>query len=30
MALLWIEPGDNIIRFSQAVSGNIVFRSAWI
>ncbi len=30
MALLWIEPGDNIIRFSQAVSGGLVFRSAWI
>jgi hypothetical protein len=30
MALLWIEPGDNIIRFSQAATGSLAFRSAWI
>lgn len=30
MALLWLEPGDNIIRFSSAATGNITFRSAWI
>lgn len=28
-ALLWLEPGDSVIRFNQTVSGNIVFRSTW-
>ncbi len=30
MALLWIEPGDSIVRFSQAATGTLAFRSAWI
>lgn len=30
MALLWLEPGDNIIRFSAPATGNVTFRSAWI
>lgn len=30
MALLWMEPGDNILRFSSAATGSLTFRSAWI
>jgi hypothetical protein len=29
-ALLWLEPGDNRISFSQAVSGSISFRNCWV
>lgn len=29
-ALLWLEPGDSVIRFSQSVTGSITFRSAWV
>lgn len=29
MGLFWLEPGDNIVRFNQAVTGNLKFRRAW-
>jgi hypothetical protein len=29
-ALLWLEPGDNIIRFNQAVSGSLTYRKAYV
>lgn len=28
-ALLWLEPGDSVLRFSQSVTGSIAFRRAW-
>lgn len=30
MALLWLDPGPQVMRFSQAVTGTLQFRSCWV